>query len=237
MESTIQLIKRKAISLIAQTLSKTGTVLAVRAWEPATVIEADLHLPGVDMQKWTTPQHIKLAVAEGVYRDYTPLGWDAGTATCTLIINASHNGAGARWAQALQPGDIVSYVGIGPTPPKPTANAHVVFLGDESALGHFYAVQQLAQNPLSIRGAIALEDEQHRENFRACCSDFKALEPVSKTGRNHADGLLQWAAAQRFTPDTVFYTAGYIPAVVQVRQRLKSLGISSAQIKAQGFWK
>jgi NADPH-dependent ferric siderophore reductase len=237
MESTIQLIKRKAISLIAQTVSKTGTVLAVRAWEPATLIEADLRLPGVDMHKWTASQHIKLAVAEGVYRDYTPCGWDAGTATCTLIINASHNGAGARWAKALQPGDIVSHVGVAASPPKPTVNAHLVFLGDESALGHFYALQQLTPTALSIRGAIALSDEQHRENFHACCPDLNTLEPVNKTGPNQADGLLQWAAAQQFSPGTVFYTAGYIPAVVQVRQGLKSLGISSAQIKAQGFWK
>jgi len=237
MESTIQLIKRKAITLIEQKIARTGRVLAVRAWDSATIIEADLHLPGVNMARWSHAQHMKCRVADWTYRDYTPCGWDAGTETCTLIIHAGHDGAGARWAASLQPGDTVTYAGIGATPHRPAAAAHLVLLGDESAIGHFYALRQLAAGALSITGAVAFANTQPLDAFRKQFGDFSTLEPVAIPGRHSIEALLQWAAGQQFHPDAVFYLAGHIPAVTQLRQWLKGKGYSGAQIKAQGFWK
>lgn len=237
MESAIQLIKRKAISLIEQQITKTGTVLAVREWAPATITEVDLHLPGVNMDRWTQAQHIKCKVAAWEYRDYTPCGWDADTATCTLIIHSGHDGAGARWARELHAGDIISYVGIGSAIHRPAEDAHLVFLGDESAIGHFYALQQLAARPLSITGAIAFGDEGHRESFAEYFSDLRAIEVVGKSRHNDSSALLQWAMTRPFHRNTVFYLAGHIPVVVELRKWLKAQGFSGGQIKAQGFWK
>jgi NADPH-dependent ferric siderophore reductase len=237
MGNTIQLIKRKAISLIEQRMGKTARVLAVRVWEPATIVEVDLHLPDADMHKWTCAQHIKCRVAEGVYRDYTPCGWDADTATCTLIIHTRHDGAGARWAKALQPEGLITYLGIGATMQRPAEHAHLVFLGDESTIGHFYAMQQLATRSLSVTGAIAFSDKDHLEAFREYFSDFGSVQPVVKTTPDESEALLQWAADRHFYGNTIFYVAGHVPAVVQLRQWLKAQGNSSVQIKAQGFWK
>ncbi|KAA2245697.1 hypothetical protein F0L74_07015 [Chitinophaga agrisoli] len=238
MGNTIQVIKQKTIARIAQRRSKTASVLAVRTWEPEGMIEVDVHLPDTDMSRWTNAQHIDIAVAEGVYRDYTPFGWDAGTATCTLLIETGHNGAGTRWAQKLQPGDSFSYLGVGATSHRPAAGAPLVFLGDESSIAHFLALRQLAAQSQSISGAIAFTHASHRELFHTCCYELQNICPVSKTGSNGTAALLEWAAAQSFNSDTVFYLAGQVQAVLRLRQWLKAKGYSgSGQVKAQGFWK
>jgi NADPH-dependent ferric siderophore reductase len=237
MESTIQLIKRKAISLLEQRMSKTGKVLAVREWGPAAIVEVDLHLPGVNMHKWAQAQHIKVKVAEWEYRDYTPCGWDAVTATCTLIIDAGHEGAGARWAKSLLPGDTITYVGIGSALHRPAENGQMVFLGDESAIGHFYALRQLAGHAASLSGAIAFAHTEHVEIFPSYFSDFGVVEAVAKVPGKDSEALLQWLAGRHFGSNTVFYLAGHIPLVLGLRQWLKGQGLSGGQIKAQGFWK
>ncbi|GAA0535803.1 SIP domain-containing protein [Chitinophaga japonensis] len=237
MESAIQLIKRKAITLIEQKIARTGRVLAVRTWAPAAIIEADLHLPGVNMARWSHVQHMKCRVGDWAYRDYSPCGWDAGTETCTLIIDAGHEGAGVRWAATLQPGDTVTYAGIASTPHRPVSDAHLVLLGDESAIGHFYALRQLAVNSLSIRGAVAFANASQLDASGEYFCDFSTLEPVAGQDRHSGEALVQWAAGQQFHRDTVFYLVGHIPMVTRLRQWLRGKGYSGAQIKAQGFWK
>ena len=36
--------------------------------------------------------------------------------------------------------------------------------------------------------------------------------------------------------DTVFYLAGYIPGVVDLRRRLRRKGVAGSRVKTQGFW-
>src|SRR5215468_8368313 len=98
---------------------KIGTVLAVRTWEPGSIREIDLHLPDVDMSGWTSAQHLKCKVGTLSYRDYTPLGWDAETSTCTLIIYTGHEGIGSQWARQLRAGEPLFYLGIGSSLQQP----------------------------------------------------------------------------------------------------------------------
>jgi hypothetical protein len=90
--STLNKLKRKAGELFESRLLQTGTVLDVRPWTPSTLIEIDLHLPLVDMQQWEQVPYIKFRVDNFTFRDYTPSGWDAETRTCTIYIDAVHNG-------------------------------------------------------------------------------------------------------------------------------------------------
>src|ERR1700761_5367232 len=159
-------LTQKAIALAETTFFRTATVLAVRAWEPASIIEIDLHLPDCDMRRWTSVQHIKCKVGVLSYRDYTPSGWDAETHTCTLLIHVAHDGPGSRWARGLRPGDQLSYR-------KPESSHHhpeakqLCFLGDETTIGHFLALQQLAEPGTAINGAILLSEPHHQQEFHA----------------------------------------------------------------------
>ena len=215
---------------------RPATVLAVRAWDPGSMIEIDLHMPDCDMSKWNTTQHIKCKVGVLSYRDYTPSGWDAETHTCTLLIHVAHDGPGSRWARGLGPGDKLSYR-------KPESSHHhpvsskMCFLGDETTIGHFLALQQLAGPGSPISGAILLSEPHHQQEFHDYFRGWD-IAPLRKQGDGGYHELADWVGAldTREHADTVFYLAGYIPGVVDLRRQLRRKGFSGGQVKTQGFW-
>ncbi len=227
-------LTQKALTLAETPFIRSARVLAVRVWEPDTVREIDLHLPDCDMSKWNSAQHIKCKVDTLVYRDYTPTGWDAETRTCTLIIHTAHDGPGSRWGKRLRAGDTVAYLGVGSSHQQPTHGKPLVFLGDETAIGHFLALRQLAGDRAVIRGAIVLSEEHHRDEFDQYFSGW-GLQPLGKASSREYVRLNEWVSQLNFSEyrDTVFYLAGYSPEVGRLRKLLKQQGM---QVKAQGFW-
>lgn len=234
--STFEKIKRTAGKLFEPQYLQTGRVLEVRAWEPSTLIEIDLHLPFATMELWTEVPYIKIKVAEFTYRDYTPSCWDVETSTCTLFVDAAHNGPGSRWARRLQNGDMISYFKIKSTHQSPMGTSAVIGLGDESSIGHLLALQQMALPAARFSGAILMSNENHRSLF-----DEYFRSPLVPLASNDVYGhhtLIQWIIEQQYALDnTVFYITGNQTMVIQLRKLLRLQGYTSAQIKVQGFWK
>ena len=230
-------LTQKAIALAETPFLRPATVLAVREWEPGSMREIDLHLPDSDMRKWTSAQHIKCRVGVLSYRDYTPSGWDADTHTCTLLIHAAHDGPGSRWARQLAPGDIISYRKPESSHHQPAAAPQICFLGDETSIGHFLALQQLTKPGTKIGGAIVLSESHHRQEFHDYFPGWE-VEPLSKRTRDDYEELGNWVDGiePKEHTDTVFYLAGYIPAVVGLRRQLRQKGFSGRQVRSQGFW-
>lgn len=230
-------IAKKAISLLEKRIVKTASVLAVRHWEPATLIEIDLHLPGCDMEKWKVAQHMKCKVGPLLYRDYTPADWDAETQTCTLFIDAGHLGPGSHWARSLKSGDKIEYLGVGSSHQAPVAGKRLVFLGDESSMGHFLALQQIAGNYASVTGAIALTEKNHQEEFDHYFSSY-GFHALDKGDCGSYRELEDWVMEPGLlkSTDTVFYLAGQVNAMSRIRRMLKDRGIERGRILLQGFW-
>lgn len=225
-------IKNKVISLLENAFGKSGKVLEVRAWNPATFFEVDVHFPEMKMEKWDKVQHIKVRVAEGVYRDYTPACWDVETSTCTLFIDAQHEGLGSKWVSNLKKGDSIVYVGVGPTFHQPTPNGNMISLGDMSSIGHYLALQQLAKaQPIS--GAIAIANEHHRREFNEYL-DWN-IGAIAQQDFGGYSALANWVETNNLATSTI-YIAGHIPTCVQLRKRIKQMHTQPKSIKVQGFW-
>ncbi len=235
MNTTLQKLKKKASVLIENRILKTGIVLEVRKWNPCTIVEIDLHLPQTPMDGWNEVNYMKCRVADFTYRDYTPSGWDAETQTCTLYIDVSHQGAGSHWAQNLNKGDQVSYLGINSTRHTPVNTSAVICLGDESSMGHLLALQQLVVPATRFSGAIVMDSEQQCNLFKEY---FKSpLQPVERTDVHGHHSLTAWLLQQTYhLQNTVFYLAGNNTMIVQMRKLLRQQGYSANQIRAQGFW-
>jgi len=233
--ATLQKIKRVAGKLFEAKLLEAGRVLDVRFWQEKAIVEIDLHLPKSNMSKWTEVPYIKFKVDTLTYRDYTPCGWDAETRTCTIFIDAAHNGAGSKWARALKTGDEVGYMPAAPTRHRPDVSKTIIALGDASSLGHMLALQQLAQPRANFTGAIAVSNAE-------CCMQFKdylhsSLDPVLRKDEYGHHSLMEWLLSQQHKlNDVVFYIAGNNTMVSQMRKLLKQQGYASGQIKVHGFW-
>jgi NADPH-dependent ferric siderophore reductase len=218
-------------------MKKQAIVLAVRTWEPGTVLEADLHLPDCDMSRWDSAVHLECKVGRLTYRDYTPLGWDAGTRTCSLLIHAGHDGPGSRWARGLKAGDVIVYRGVESSHHVPAAGREMAFLGDETSIGHFLALRQLAGDGVRITGAIALTEPHHLEEFGAYFPGWGVQAVLKRTAEDYA-ALGQWVESLSVSDhtDTVFYLAGHVPAVSGLRKLLRQKGYRREQVRVKGFW-
>jgi NADPH-dependent ferric siderophore reductase len=223
-------MKQRLTGFLESALAKKGTVLYVLR-HYAGMYEVRIHLPGVKMENWNRPQHIKCKVAAGRYRDYTPAVWDAITKSCSLFIDTAHEGPGSQWARSLQSGDPFIYLGIDSYGMPPVDSTEQVFLGDPSAIGHFFALMQLTNGIGRISGCIIVKNEEHREAFEA---SFPSLS-IGTAGS--PDEIKEGSPLVQPHPNKQFYLAGNSLLVHSLRKLLKQQGVAPHKIHAQGFWK
>lgn len=226
--SILQQIKKKVGGFIEPQVLKTGRILDVRVWEPATIIEIDLHLPLADMLQWTEVPYMKVRVGDLCFRKYTPFGWDAETSTCSLLIDITHEGPGSQWAKDLRKGDLIHYSKIEGTHQSPHPTDAVVALGDASSLAHLLALQQLTLPACRFQGAAILDSQHTGELFRDYfCSTVSTL--------NNREELADWLVKQGYcAAHTWFYLTGNKAMVAGLRDLLKDLGYPNIRVK--GFW-
>jgi len=226
--SIFKQIKNKAGKLIENQLLHTGEVLDVRAFEQSGLIEIDLHLPSVNMVDWTQVPYMKFRVDDFTFRDYSPFGWDAETGTCSILVDAAHEGPGSNWAKTLKAGDVVHYFRAESTRQSPHPTDCVVGLGDASSLGHLLALQQLTVPVTRFESAIVLD----KPEIGGVIRDY--FSPVLNTLATYAD-LESWLSEQQFcTAHTWFYINGNQQLVIALRNLLRKMG--HRQIRVKGFW-
>ena len=236
METTFfQQFKQRASKLIEPSFLKPGRVLAVRRWEQADLIAVDLHLPEAEMSDWREVPYIKFRVADFTVRDYSPSSWDAETQTCTLVVDAGHDGPGARWAKQLKQEDQVHYLKVDTTHQSPHPTSLVVALGDASSFGHFLGLQQMVYPANRFTGAIVFNDKLEQEKFSR---DFRTpLTALQLTDQFGIQTLATWVKAQNFSAEhTAFYLSGNNKMVSEMRKLLKQSGYLPANIRVKGFW-
>jgi len=226
--SILQQIKNKAGKLIESQLLKSAEVLDVRTWESSGLVELELHLPNVNMRDWNQVPYIKLRVDDFSFRDYTPFGWDAETNTCSVLIDADHQGPGSRWAKSLQQGDTVFYLATDSTRQSPHPTDCVVGLGDASSIGHLLALQQLTVPVSRFDSALVIDNpltgQLLCENYSPALNTMPSLEELSV-----------WLINQGYsTAHTWFYLIGNQQLVISLRRILKGMGHSNIRVK--GFW-
>ena len=102
-------VLKKAVGSLFDKMLTSGKVLRVSRWNPETLVEVEVHLPTLNMEKWKTIHRVKCRVADLEYRDYTPTAWNVEKGTFRLYVEAGHDGAGSRWAQQLKAGDEILF--------------------------------------------------------------------------------------------------------------------------------
>lgn len=227
-------LKKVVFSLMEQVISPSE-IIEVRAWEPATLYEIDVHLPTTDFNKWNTIKRVKCKVADFEYRDYTPALWNAETRICTLYVEAGHNGAGGRWAQSVKAGDEL-LLGVAHAAQLPANKGKVLCIADGSAIGHFLSQKQLLnQEEYSMEVGIFLHD-----NYKVPSSliaNNPEFEFIYKSDGNMIQTLEKWCLLKDLSSYTSICIAGNTPMVLSLRKKLRAIPAVSAKIYAYGFWK
>ncbi|GAB3505052.1 siderophore-interacting protein [Emticicia fontis] len=227
------ILKKAVFNLMEQVLDPSK-VVAVRAWEPATIYEIDVHLPKTDLSKWNTIKRVKCKVDDFEYRDYTPALWDTEKRICTLFVEAGHNGAGSRWAQTIKTGDDI-LLGVAHAAQLPAAKGKILCLADGSALGHSLGLKQLTnREECPMDAAVFLHDTYKIPD--TLLKDNPDFEFICAPDGDMIDVLENWYLSKDLSSYSSIYIAGYIPMVSGLRKKLKAKQEVKAKIYAYGFW-
>jgi hypothetical protein len=98
--------------------------------------------------------------------------------------------------------------------------ARALRAGDETAIGHFLALQQLAGKDARITGLVALAEPHHREEFDRYFPGWE-VKPVQKRDAQDYRALGRWIEG--------------LP-VAGLRKLPRQKGYAREQVRAQGFW-
>ena len=227
-------VLKKAVSELFDKLLTPAQVVSIRAWQPATLYEVDVHLPTTPLEKWSTIQRLKCKVAEFEYRDYTPATWNADKKVCTLYIEAGHDGAGSRWVQRLKKGDKIP-LGVAHAAQVPAKEGRILGLGDGSALGHFLGLKQLTDRKRFPMDVVILLPEIYQLP-PSLIENNPEFEFIFNPRGNSLETLEQWAASKDLLAYTSIDLAGHIPLVKGLRKKLKARPDVQVKIQTHGFW-
>lgn len=159
------------------------------------------------------------------------------TAGDRLVLDAvlHGHGPGSSWAQALRPGDRVSFFGPrGELPlPAESAASWLLAVTDEAGLPAIGALAEAAGRPLRVLAEIADDGERYPLPGNA------EVRWLTRDGRpaGQAEPLIQ--ALDGTTPGTgpgFGYLLGESRAIVTVRDALARLGLDRTAVYAKGYW-
>lgn len=132
-------------SHIRKESSGTALVLDVRLWPGSNLLEIDLHLPSVNMLDWIDVMQVTFCIGKACFWDSIPFGWDAETATCSILIDTAQDSFCAKWATQLRHLDQVAYTKICSYSGKLHRSNLIVGIADGSNLGFLLALQQVVK--------------------------------------------------------------------------------------------
>ncbi|AEA45774.1 siderophore-interacting protein [Fluviicola taffensis] len=227
-------VLKKAVSGLFDKMLSTSKVINVNRWEPSSMVEIDVHISTLKLEKWKTIHRVKCRVGDLEYRDYTPTSWDFEKGTFKLYVEAGHEGAGSQWAQQIKVGDEILF-GAVHAAQIPSKEGRILCLIDLSALGHALSLKQLIDTdkfPLEV--AVFLHEEyQIPESLRKENPEFEFLYEENE---ENSVVLEKWMMSKKMESYESICVVGNTPMVSLLRKKLKAIPEVEARIFAHGFW-
>ncbi len=219
----------------------TATVTAVRHLTPhmIRVTIGGKSLADVDPTP-LTDRYVKLVMAEPTEPDGRPVlrtytirtvaesGWDID------IVTHGDEGYGGPWAQRVQPGDEVTFVGPGGDyAPSPDAPWHLM-AGDESALPAIAAACEALPDGAVAHVFVEVSDASEEQEITSA-ADLRVTWVHRSTGASLAD-VVQAAELPDGVPHTFLH--GEAGCVRDLRRWARStLGVPRELLSASGYWR
>ena len=167
-------------------------------------------------------QEMIVDVGGGRRRKYSILRRDPARSCVELLVFVHGRGPGADWAASARTGDTTRVTRWrGSQIVWDPSARDVVFLGDETAIPAFAAIQRASPGRGLIQGGASL----------GAALDFCGLR-VERATRGEA--LLAYARGVAVHERTTVYVVGSPPSVNAIRQALEARGIT--RVRAKAFW-
>jgi NADPH-dependent ferric siderophore reductase len=171
-------------------------------------------------------------------RHYTPTAFNRERGTFEILFHIHGNGPGSRLADRLLPGDRLKVSVPGGRKLYDKDKAMHFFFGDETSLSFYDALtREIHTNHQSVMGVFEL-NEINRHVAEDLGYDVKTVQRTPQDPARGAIALLESyiTTIPGLFKEAAFYLTGNVASVQKFRIVLKKLGISSRNIKLQGYW-
>lgn len=171
-------------------------------------------------------------------RHYTPSIFDRETGIFEVLFHIHGNGPGSSLADRLSPGDRLKVSAPGGKKLYDKDKTFHFFFGDETSLSFYAALlTEINKNNQWARGIFEL-NEINRDIPGGLGYDVKTVLRTPEEPGREAILLLEECitAKPELFKQSVFYLTGNIASVQKFRAVLKKHGVSSKNIKLQGYW-
>ncbi|MEM0997168.1 MAG: siderophore-interacting protein [Bacteroidota bacterium] len=183
-------------------------------------------------------QVIEFRINANDFRHYTPSHYDSKAGVCEVLFYLHGKGPGSRWARELRPGNALKLMGPGGKLRFQTEASHHFFFGDESSLGLYAQLKDIA-NRYETEYLCLLElDAAH-----TAWPQLLELEAdvIGKSVAQPAEAAIDWlkgldAQVWRNWRGASFYLTGRAASIKHLRKALRARGVGPRQILAQPYW-
>ena|SRR5690606_30410184 len=150
-----------------------------------------------------------------------------------LAICAHTNGPGSRWAEHTEVGSVLFISNpLGKFTLETSAEKHL-FIGDITALSHFYCFTHHLTQRESIKGIIYASDERHVYPDFDGTFDFTLKIAENST----LPSLVEYCRGLEIDKSTMIYIGGDGRLCIELNKLIKKeKGISRRQLKIKPFW-
>ncbi|OLF11898.1 siderophore-interacting protein [Actinophytocola xanthii] len=191
-----------------------------------------------DQMRWYTAF---LAIPEAerpVMRSFTVRGHDPGRGEIDVdfVLHGDH-GPAARWAAAVEPGQVLGRYGPSEVYRRPLpAASRYLFAGDETALAAIASL--LASLPAGASAEVVVEVASAAEEQGLTSPARITSHWLHRDGRPPGgDLLLSAVTALEVPPTAVAWLAGEAAVVRALRRHLVGRGVPKARIEFAGYWR
>ena len=181
---------------------------------------------------------IVFRVSDRELRHYTPSVFDRKAGFFEIIFHLHGNGPGSDLAKRLLPGDRLKVSVPGGKKFYDKDKTFHFFFGDETSLSFFVALlKEVSGNKQCLRGIMEF-NELNVNVPEDLGHDIKTVVRTPNDPAREAIRLLEsgLAAKPELFSQSVFYLTGNVASVQKFRTVLKKHGITSKNIKLQGYW-
>jgi len=187
--------------------------------------------------EWSPGQKLQVAMGGWAYRTYTPFDWDPKDGSTRLLLFLHGEAPGSAWGRALKEGDGCTLFGPRHSLDLESLERPALFFGDETSFGLALALRRTARGEGDVRMLFEVTSRPAAEGVLAELG-IENAELIERTsGDAHLDRV-EGLASEHVTARSVRGCAlsGKASSIRRLNQRLRSLGLSSREIRTRAYW-
>jgi ferric-chelate reductase (NADPH) len=187
--------------------------------------------------RWTPGQKVQVALGGWAYRTYTPLSWDAVHGSTQLLVFLHGAAPGAAWGRALKEGDSCAMFGPHDSLDLNTLGRPALLFGDETSFGLAYAMRFTPQGVEEVRVVLEVTSKKIAEGVLGQLGITNAELVERRSDDSHLSEVENLAVTH--LQDSSIKSgalSGKASSIQRLNKRLRSLGLSSRQIRTRAYW-